>query len=71
MGRDTSSIMSDLMGVSRHPPEVEERLHHIAILIDEEQLATARQAVDDLAKDLGDTDGEIVRLRAMIDFLEQ
>jgi predicted ATP-binding protein involved in virulence len=69
-GRDTSSILSDLMGVSRHPPEVEDRLHRIAVLIDEEQLDAARRAVDELARDLGDDDGEIVRLRTMIDFLE-
>lgn len=70
-GRDTSSILSDLMGVSRHPTEVEERLHQISMLIDEERLDAARQAVDELAEDLGDADGEIVRLRTMIDFLEQ
>jgi predicted ATP-binding protein involved in virulence len=70
LGRDTSSILSDVMGVSRHPPEVEAKLHRIAVLIDEEQLASARQAVDELARDLGDGDGEIVRLRTMIDFLE-
>lgn len=69
-GRDTSSILSDLMGVPRHPPEIEERLHRIAMLIDEEHLDAARQAVDELAEDLGATDGEIVRLRTMIDFLE-
>lgn len=69
-GRDTSSILSDLMGVPRHPPEIEERLHRIAVLIDEEHLEAARRAVDELAETMGDADGEIVRLRAMIDFLE-
>ncbi|MEX1369042.1 MAG: AAA family ATPase [Nannocystaceae bacterium] len=69
-GRDASSIMSDAMGIARHPPEVERELAEIADLIDDERLDAAREAIDVLAADRGDSDGEVVRLRTMVDFLD-
>jgi predicted ATP-binding protein involved in virulence len=69
-GRDGNSILIDLMGLSEHPPETAARLRVIAELLDEEHLAQARLAIDELAHDLGDSDREVVRLRSLLGFLE-
>lgn len=71
-GRDTSAILADEMGLPRHPQEIEQRFQRISQLVDEEQLEAARAEIDTLLAEgfLGEGDAEIVRLRAMIDFLD-
>lgn len=68
-GRDTNAILTDIMGVEERPHFAVERLHAIAVLMDTERWNDARAALDTLAKDLGDHDAEVVRLRTMIDVL--
>lgn len=68
-GRDTNAILTDIMGVEERPHFAVERLHAIAGLMDAERWSDARNALDTLAKDLGEHDAEIVRLRTMIDVL--
>jgi predicted ATP-binding protein involved in virulence len=69
-GRDANAILSEIMDVPPHPPDVTKKLLDIGRLIDDEQYEAARAKVDALADDLGNEDAEIVRNRALIDFLE-
>lgn len=69
-GRDANSILAEVMGVERHPRDVEAKLRRIGELIEDEEFDSARALVDELAEDLGNEDTEIVRQRALIGFLE-
>ncbi|HYO56276.1 AAA family ATPase [Archangium sp.] len=68
-GRDSNSILAEVMGVPERPQETAERIHEIARMIDREELPRARQALDELARQLGEHDSEVVRLRSLIEFL--
>lgn len=70
LGRDANAILSEIMDVPPHPPAVTRKLLEIGRLIDKNKYEAARAKVDELAVDLGDEDAEIVRNRALIDFLE-
>lgn len=68
-GRDTNAILSEVMGVDERPAFARERLHVIADLMDQEKWTEARAALDELAKDLGPHDAEIMRLGTMLHVL--
>jgi predicted ATP-binding protein involved in virulence len=70
LGRDSNSILSEIMGVPERPQATAERIHEIARMIDQGELLQARGALDELARQLGEHDSEIVRLRSLIAFLE-
>ncbi|HLL06513.1 MAG TPA: AAA family ATPase [Myxococcaceae bacterium] len=69
LGRDSNAILAEVMGVSERPQAWADRIHEIARLIDREALPEARRALDELARQLGEQDSEVVRLRALIGFL--
>jgi predicted ATP-binding protein involved in virulence len=69
LGRDSNSILAEVMGVPERPQATAERIHAISRMIDKGELPAARQALDELAKQLGAHDSEVVRLRALIEFL--
>lgn len=68
-GRDSTSILVDVMGMSEHPGETAAQLRSIAEQIDQENLPRAREEIDLLAKDLGESDREVLRLRSLVAFL--
>jgi predicted ATP-binding protein involved in virulence len=70
LGRDSNSILTEVMGVPERPEATAERLQEIARMIDREELPEARRALDELARQLGEHDSEVVRLRALIGFLD-
>ncbi|MDI3287078.1 AAA family ATPase [Polyangium sp. 15x6] len=69
-GRDTNAILRDAMGTSPRPQQAAEKLDAVARLIDAENFAEARKALDELSSWLGEEDPEIVRLRTLTHFLE-
>jgi predicted ATP-binding protein involved in virulence len=69
LGRDSNAILTEVMGVPERPQATADRIHEIAELIDREELPAAREALDTLAKQLGEQDSEVVRLRSLIGFL--
>lgn len=69
-GRDTNSILEEVMSVSSRPEEIASRLQEISRLIDEERLEEARAQLDEITARLGGPDAEVVRLGTMIDFLK-
>ncbi|HEX5750856.1 MAG TPA: AAA family ATPase [Archangium sp.] len=70
LGRDSNSILTEVMGVPERPEATAERIQEIARMIDREELPEARRALDELARQLGEHDSEVVRLRALIGFLD-
>lgn len=70
LGRDSNSILSEVMGVPERPEATAERIQEIARMIDREELPEARQALDALARELGEHDSEVVRLRTLLGFLD-
>jgi predicted ATP-binding protein involved in virulence len=69
LGRDSNSILEEVMGVPERPQSSANRIHEIARMIDSGDLPQARQALDELAKLLGEHDSEVVRLRTLMNFL--
>lgn len=69
-GRDTNSILEEVMSVPSRPEEIASRLQEISTLIDEERLEEAQAQLDEITARLGGPDAEVVRLGTMIEFLK-
>lgn len=70
LGRDSNSLLSEVMGTAERPADAIERLGEVAALIDAERTEDAKEALAALARQFGDEDQEVVRLRALLQFLE-
>jgi predicted ATP-binding protein involved in virulence len=68
-GRDTNSILSDVMGLDPRPPFAKKWLRTIALLIDDGDWASANEALSKLEVVYGQSDAEVIRLRTIIDVL--
>lgn len=68
-GRDSNSILSEVMLVSERPEEMQKKIDDCFQLIDEDKLEEAKQALTELSDLLGKNDSEIVRAETLIDFL--
>ncbi len=68
-GRDSNSILSEVLGVPERPQATLDELQNISRLIDSESLEEASIDVARLAQTLGERDAEITRLRALIALL--
>lgn len=68
-GRDTNTILEEVMAVPARPEEMAARLKEVGRLIDGDHLVEARAALDQIAETLGATDSEVVRLETLIAFL--
>lgn len=66
-GRDSNSLLEDLFGVPERPVEAQERLHQLALLIDEERSAEAAKLLNELEAVLGPDDPEMIRARWRLD----
>jgi predicted ATP-binding protein involved in virulence len=69
-GRDSNSILEEVMGTPERPQDVKEELEKIASLIDNERYADAHERLDLIAQRLTESDNEIVRLRVLLHFME-
>ena len=55
--------------MSERPDKVKDQIAEVGALIDAERLEEATAALDRLESELGRFDGEVIRLRAVLDFL--
>lgn len=69
-GHDASSILAEVMGLPARPKDVEEKIRNAARLIDEERIDEAKAALNELIALLGEEDADMVRLRALLGFLD-
>ncbi|AFZ21061.1 AAA family ATPase [Allocoleopsis franciscana] len=70
-GRDSNSILYELMDVSARPKEVQDKINACFDLINEEKLEEAKSKLQELADLLGEYDSEIVRAKTLINFLTE
>jgi predicted ATP-binding protein involved in virulence len=68
-GLDANRILEELMGSIERNPDVNVHLQQLFQLIDDEDFAQAHQAIATLAHQLGDSEPELTRARALIKFL--
>ena len=70
-GRDSNSILYELMGVKERPNQVQEKINACFALIDEEKIEEAKLKLQELAELLGENDPEVVRGQTLISFLTE
>jgi predicted ATP-binding protein involved in virulence len=68
-GRDSNSILDEVMGVPERPEEVSAKIREVADLIDRDRIKEARAELKALADLLGEQDSEVVRLKTLMAFL--
>ena len=69
-GMDSSRILEEVMDVSERNVEVNDILTKLFRQIDEEELAGAKATLQQLVELVGEQDGEVLRARTLIHFLE-
>ena len=68
-GKDSNSILYELMDVKERPETVQNKINNCLRLINDGQIETAKSALNELSNLLGENDSEVVRANALIDFL--
>jgi len=69
-GKDSNSILYELMNVKERPDEVQQQISKCFELIDNGCLEAAKLALQELSNLLGENDLEVVRANTLIGFLE-
>jgi predicted ATP-binding protein involved in virulence len=70
-GKDSNSILYELMNVKERPSEVELQINQCFQFIDDGNLEQAKLALSQLSSLLGENDSEVVRANTLISFLEE
>ena len=70
-GKDSNSILYELMNVKERPDEVQQQINRCFKLIDDGFLESAKSALNELSNLLGENDTEVVRANTLIGFLEE
>lgn len=70
-GRDSNSILSELMGVTERPIEIQNKLTECLYKIDDGQIEEAKILLRELSDLLGHNDSEIVKANTLISFLSK
>jgi predicted ATP-binding protein involved in virulence len=69
-GMDANRILQELMDAPVRNTKMEEELHKLFELIDQEEFAQAREMITALEKQLGEHEPELTRAQSLITFLE-
>jgi predicted ATP-binding protein involved in virulence len=69
-GKDSNSILYELMDVKERPETVESQINNCLKLIEDGELEQAKLALHELSNLLGENDSEVVRANTLITFLE-
>jgi len=70
-GKDSNSILYELMNVKERPDEVQQQINHCFKLINDGSSEAAKSALKELSNLLGESDSEVVRAQTIISFLEE
>ncbi len=70
-GRDSNSILSELMGVTERPVRIQEKLTECLYKIDDGQIDEAKILLHELSDLLGHNDSEIIKANTLISFLSK
>jgi predicted ATP-binding protein involved in virulence len=66
-GRDTNSLLEDVLGVAERPEGVQARIDEMSRLLDDERYEQAKEQLDGLAEKLGPDDPAVIRARWILD----
>jgi predicted ATP-binding protein involved in virulence len=69
-GLDVNRILNELMGVSERNQEINDQIHDMFQLIDDEEFDLAREKMILLIEKIGESDPNITRAKSLIKFLE-
>ncbi len=69
-GRDSNSILSEIMDLPEHPLDVTAQIREVATLLDDERFDEGKAALKALGDLLGEHDVEVVRLKTVLAFLD-
>lgn len=70
-GRDSNSILAEILDVSERPVEAVARIEEVTRLLDDGHYVQARTALDALAKEWTERDPDVVRLRNVLSVVER
>lgn len=70
-GRDSNSILFDLMNVTKRPAFFQQKVNQCFELIDENKLAEAKALLRELEDNFGEQDADIIRAKSEIEFTKQ
>jgi predicted ATP-binding protein involved in virulence len=70
LGRDSNAILSQVMDDSTRPTKTLAQITAIGQALDQSDFAHARSLLDQLATTVSEQDGEVVRLRTLLHFLD-
>jgi predicted ATP-binding protein involved in virulence len=68
-GRDSNSILFEVMGVEKRPVKIQERIDKCFEMIDNDKLEEAKLELQKLSELLGNNDPDIIQAYTLIDFL--
>jgi predicted ATP-binding protein involved in virulence len=69
-GKDSNSILYELMNVKERPSAVQSKINNCLKLIEDGNIERAKLALSELSNLLGENDSEVVRANTLITFLE-
>ena len=67
LGRDSNALLEDVMEVTSRPAAVQDQIRELFASVDDERYPDARRLLEELERDLGPDDGDLVRARWMLD----
>ena len=70
LGLDTSRVLEEIMDAKARNADIEDALHELSRLIDDENFEAAKQRMTALQVTLGEDDPELTRARALMAFLQ-
>jgi predicted ATP-binding protein involved in virulence len=65
-GRDSNRILEDIMGVSKRPPEIEDKILALFRVIHDGEIDWARSLIRELAEEIGIDEPELIRATSAI-----
>jgi predicted ATP-binding protein involved in virulence len=69
-GRDSNSILSDIMDDSARPRKIQNKLNNCFKYIDQEKFKQAKELLKELEESLGPNDPDIVYIHSLLEFYE-
>ncbi|WP_414529719.1 AAA family ATPase [Nodularia chucula] len=70
-GRDSNSILFEVMGVEKRPVKMQERIDKCFEMIDNDNLEAAKLELQNLSELLGNNDPDMIQAYTLIDFLNR
>ena len=67
-GKDSNSILSEIMDVAPRPDDIQKRLNEFYQYLDEEKFEQAEKLLDDLVEYVGEDNSDVISARVALDF---